>query len=211
MKITIFSESPNDEAALRILVETILGEKIEEVPRQYQLRGRGVDSLLEFTPVIIRSAYYQTESEAIVIVCDSDDEPVHNPNHDEENNAESQNCRLCILRRKVLNELADLKPQPHREMIKTAVGVAVPSIEAWLLCGTKLDVSEDAWKRKLAGETVRYDKTSLKRQIYGERPFKKKRIETAVNEVTRIAQNLELLEEKFPEGFGNLIREIKSW
>lgn len=211
MKVTIFSESPNDEAALRILVEAILGEKIEEVPRQYQLRGRGVDSLLEFTPVIIRSAYYQTESEAIVIVCDSDDEPVHNSTHEEENNKESQNCRLCILRRKVSETLAELNPQSHREMIKTAIGVAVPSIEAWLLCGTKSDISEDAWKRKLAGETVRYDRTSLKRKIYGDRPFKQRRIETSKSEATRISQNLELLEEKFPEGFGNLIREIKSW
>ncbi len=95
--------------------------------------------------------------------------------------------------------------------MKIAFGVAVPSIEAWYLCGKKLDVSEKAWKDKLAGETVRYDRTSLKRKIYGERPFKRKQVETAVIEAKRLAQNLELLEEKFPEGFGNLVREIKSW
>jgi len=78
MKITIFSESSGDEAALRILIEGILEEKVEEVPRQNQLRGRGVNAVLIYSPVIIRSAYYQTESEAVVIVCDSDDEPVHN-------------------------------------------------------------------------------------------------------------------------------------
>ncbi len=41
MKITIFSESSNDEAVIRILVESILGEKIEEIPRQNQLKSRG--------------------------------------------------------------------------------------------------------------------------------------------------------------------------
>ncbi len=211
MKVTIFSESPNDEAALRILVETILGEKIEEVPRQNQLRSRGVDKLLEVAPIVIRAAYYQTESEAIVIVCDSDDEPIHDKSHEEENNIESHKCRLCILKRIVSETLVNLKPLSHRQMIKTAVGVAVPSIEAWLLCGMKSDTSEDKWKRKMTGETVRYDKTSLKRNIYGERPFKQRRMETAISEATRIAQKLELLEEKFPEGFGNLVREIKSW
>lgn len=52
---------------------------------------------------------------------------------------------------------------------------------------------------------------SLKRRVYGERPFARKRAETVIKEAARLAQNIELLEEKFPEGFGNLIKEIKLW
>jgi len=211
MKLTIFSESSDDEAALRILIEAILNEKIEEVPRQNQLRSRGFSSVLTESPVVIRSAYYQTESEAVVIVCDSDDEPVHNQKHEEVNNEESQRCRLCSLKRKVVETLTTLKPLPHREMIKVAIGVAVPSIEAWYLCGGKLAVGEESWIRKLKGEKVGYDRMSLKTRVYGERPFAGKRAEIVFEEATRLAKNLKLLNERFPEGFGSLINEVKSW
>lgn len=211
MKITIFSESPNDEAAIKILVESILGKEIEEVPRQNQLRSRGIDSLLEYCTVVIRAAYYQTESEAVIIVCDSNDKPVHIPEHEEAGNKDSLRCRFCILKRKASETLASLKPIQNRKMIKVAIGVAVPAIEAWLICGQNLDVSEDKWIRRLNGEKVGYDKTSLKRELYGDRPFKRKRIDKATEEAERLSENLELLEKQFPEGFGNLLKEVKSW
>ena len=74
-----------------------------------------------------------------------------------------------------------------------------------------MPVGEETWIRKLKGERVGYDRMSLKRRVYGERPFARKRAETVIKEAARLAQNIELLEEKFPEGFGNLIREIKLW
>ena len=212
MKITIFSESPTDEAAIKILIEAILGEEIEEVPRPNQLRSRGVDAFLQYSPVVIRSAYYQTESEAVVLVCDSNDKPVHIPEHDEKISADSLKCRFCILKRKVDETLESLKPIPNRAMIKVAIGVAVPAIEAWFMCGKQLDPSEDKWIRKQhKGETVRYDKTSLKRKVYGERSLKNKRIEIAIQEAERLAKNLELLNEKFPNGFGSLAIETSKW
>lgn len=208
MKITIFSESSTDEAALRILVEAILEEEIEEVPRPNTLRSRGFASVENELPVVINSAYYKTDTEGLIVVYDSDDTPVHQKEHPKD---EAERCRFCFLEKKITGVVKNIKPRPERKPLKIAFGVAVPSIEAWYLCGAKLDVSEDAWKRKLAGETVRYDRTSLKQKVYGEKPFKRKQIETAISEATRLAKNLELLEEKFPEGFGNLIREIKSW
>lgn len=208
MKITIFSESSNDEAALKILVEAILGKTIEEVPRPNTLKSRGFASVENELPVVINSTFYNSDAEGLVVVYDSDDTPVHQKEHLEE---ENDRCRFCYLQKTISNTVKNLGERPNKIPLKIAFGIAVPTIEAWYLCGTKLDVGEKSWKDKLAGETVRYDRTSLKRKIYGERPFKKKRIEIAVSEATRISQNLELLEEKFPEGFGNLIREIKSW
>lgn len=208
MKITIFSESPNDEAALRILVEAILGEVIEEVPRPNTLKSRGFASVENELPVVIKSTFYNTDAEGLVVVYDSDDTPVHQKEHLPE---ENDKCRFCYLQKTISNTIKNLGQRPVQNPLKIAFGIAVPTIEAWYLCGKNLDVGERSWKDKLLGETVHYDRTSLKRRIYGERPYKKKQIEVATSEAIRISTNLELLEEKFPEGFGNLVREIRSW
>jgi hypothetical protein len=208
MKITIFSESPNDEAALRILVEAILEEEIEEVPRPNTLKSRGYASVENELPAVINSIYYNTDAEGLVVVYDSDDTPVHQKNHPEN---EAERCRFCFLERRIVSIVRNIEPRPERKPLKIAFGIAVPTIEAWYLCGATLAVSEDAWKRKLAGETVRYDRTSLKQKIYGDRPFKRRQIETAINEATKLAKNLAQLEQLFPDGFGSMANEIRSW
>ncbi len=77
MKITIFSESPTDEAALKILIEAILEKEIEEIPRPNTLKSRGFASVENELPVVIKSVYYKTDVEGLVVVYDSDDTPVH--------------------------------------------------------------------------------------------------------------------------------------
>lgn len=67
------------------------------------------------------------------------------------------------------------------------------------------------WIGKLKGDKAKYDRISLKQKLYGERPPKSKKIEKAKEEANRISQNLELLEQKFPQGFGNFLEDIKSW
>ncbi|MCY7348261.1 MAG: RloB domain-containing protein [Pyrinomonadaceae bacterium] len=208
MRITIFSESSADEAALKILVEGILGEKVEEEPRKNKLRSRGFASVENELPVVIKSTYYNTDADSLIVVYDSDDEPVHEKKH---YGNEAEKCRLCFLQRKISEVVKSLKPRPERNSLKIAFGVAVPAIEAWYLCGTKIPVGEESWKRKLKGEKVGYDRTSLKEEIYGVRPFRQKQIETAIKEAKKLAQNLELLEEKFPEGFSIFANEIRSW
>jgi len=96
-------------------------------------------------------------------------------------------------------------------MIKVAIGVTVPSMEAWYLCEKNSAVGEAVWIRKLNGEKVGYDRVSLKKQVYGERPFARKRAEKILEEANRLAQNPEQLEKLFPEGFGNMASEIRSW
>ena len=208
MRITIFSESPADEAALKILVEGILGETVEEEPRKNKLRSRGFASVENELPVVIKSTYYNTDVDGLVVVYDSDDEPVHEKEHQENRN---DKCRLCFLQGKISEVVKSLKPRPERSPLKIAFGVAVPAIEAWYLCGTKIPVGEESWKRKLKGEKVGYDRTTLKEKVYGVRPFRQKQIETAVAEANRLSLNLNLLEEKFPEGFGVFANEIQSW
>src|SRR5215212_1976636 len=131
MKVVVLSESSADEAAIRILINGILGEETEDVP-SLPLRSRGWPYVLRVLPTVIKFLHYQTDAEAIVVIADSDDSPVHRSSHDQAGNAEV-GCRLCQLR-KVFKE-TKLTAITGRGELKIAVGLAVPAIEAWYLCG----------------------------------------------------------------------------
>src|SRR5215213_211241 len=138
MKVVVLSESSADEAAIRILVNGILGGETEDVP-SLPLRSRGWPSVIKVLPTVIKFLYYRTDAEALVVIADSDDSPVHRSSHDQAGN-EEPGCRLCQLRR-VVNET---KPSAltGRDELKIAVGLAVPAIEAWYLCGVDPHVNE---------------------------------------------------------------------
>ncbi|MGH9840918.1 MAG: hypothetical protein ACREEM_19255 [Blastocatellia bacterium] len=76
MKVAVFSESPADDAAVRILVDAILGHQTEviDLPR---LRVRGWPSLRNSLRAILIELHYQTDTDGIVVVADSDDSPQH--------------------------------------------------------------------------------------------------------------------------------------
>ncbi len=112
------------------------------------------------------------------------------------------------------NGTGSLKPQPNREMIKVAIRVPVPAIEAWYLFGKNPQLYEAAWIRKQNGEKITYNRISLKEEIYGtSRPSIDLETECAVKEAGRIIESglLKDLEKAFPQGFGSLINEIRKW
>jgi len=155
--------------------------------------------------------HYGTEVEALVVVMDSDESIIHNNAH-EVTNAESLECRLCRLRETVRSELSKLRPLPNRSDVKIALGLAVPAIEAWYRAGLDAHVNEVAWNRKLLGEDVSYDKRSLKKDTYGsDQPSLDMETSAAVAAAQRLTENLELLEQLFPNGFGSLLRDLRSW
>ena len=69
MKVAILSESPADEAAIRVLVEGILGSPINQV--QAGLRARGWPNVAQILPAIVRHLYFNTTAEGLVVVVDS--------------------------------------------------------------------------------------------------------------------------------------------
>jgi hypothetical protein len=96
--------------------------------------------------------------------------------------------------------------------MKAALGVAVPSIEAWYRCGIDSRVNESAWSRKLLGQNVNYDRRSLKSDAYGShQPSLVMETKAAVEAAERLASNLEELEQLFPNGFGSLLRDLRGW
>jgi hypothetical protein len=213
MQIAIFSESPNDEAVLKILVEGIIGEEIEEVPYPNRLQSRG-SGVLRDVPIVLRGVYYNTEAEFLIIVRDSDDTPIHKKEHDEVNNTETENCRYCQLRKVIDSALENLTPTQGKENLKVAIGVATPAIEAWLLCGVNPRVSEAAWLNKQREEeySTYNDRKHLKVELYGsDIASSKTMVGRGTESAKRLAENIEQLETLFPQGFGNMANEIRSW
>ncbi len=211
MKVAVLSESSADEAAIRILVEGVLSKPTQLVlPSSFRSRG-GIDSVFKILPRALKELHYHTDADALVVVVDSDHSPVHQVIHEQPGGAE-QNCRLCRLGQTITDVQENLTPVPGHSSVKTAIGVAVPAIEAWYLCGRNPQVSEAAWINGLQSAIEPYTRLQLKRDVYGtERPSLALETECAVMEAQRLAQDLSRIEKRFPNGFGSLARALRSW
>lgn len=213
MKIAVFSESRTDEAALKILIEGVLGGEIEEVPYPNRLQSRG-SGVLRDVPAVLRGVYYNTEAEFLVIVRDSDDTPIHKKEHYEPDNKEFEVCRYCELHQAVEFTLENLAVKQRKENFKVAVGVAVPAIEAWLLCDVEPYANEAQWinRQKEKAFSTYNDRQTLKAKLYGSNiTSSKNMIQCGTQAAEVLARNIKLLENSFPEGFGRMADEIRSW
>ena len=148
MKLAVFSESSADEAAIRILADTLLDR--ETVPPDMpRLRARGWPSVLQLLPVVVKHLHYQTDADGLIVVADSNWSPLHLGPGDQECGA-ADKCRLCLLHKATVETQAQLAPVTGRSRLELAMGLAVPAIEAWYLCGVESGVSENAWRQGLA-------------------------------------------------------------
>lgn len=207
MKVALLSESPADEAVLRVLVDAILGEPAHVAPAGY--RARGWPNVLQVLPAVIRHLHFNTDVDTLVVTCDSDDTPVHTAAHDAPQYYHPH-CRMCQLRA-AFRQTSKRFPAAHgRLKVHRVVGVAVPALEAWLLCGRDDDVSEDAWVAGQARGKLPYTRPELKFRVYRtERPTLPHEIECALREVERHRRDLRRLEYDFP-GFAALMRDLKT-
>jgi hypothetical protein len=210
MKVVVLSESSADEAAIRILVDGILSRKTQSLSPP-PLRSRGWPSVIRILPTVLKYLHYRTDADALVVIVDSDDSPVHNSSHDETGN-EAARCRYCQLRQVVELENANLKPVLGRSAVKIAIGLAVPSIEAWYRCVFDSHVNEATWIRKLQGESITYTRKTLKADVYGtERPSIEIETIHALEAANKLMDDLALIEQLFPVGFGLFARDVRNW
>jgi hypothetical protein len=208
MKVALLSESPADEAVLRVLVEAVLGAPPKFVSPG--LRARGWPNVAQVLPAVIRHLHFNTDTDALVVSCDSDDSVVHTEVH----NAPGYfhpHCRMCQLRG-IFHRTTKKFPAAHgRARVLRGVGVAVPALEAWLLCGRDPNVSETIW---LAGQTQRqqpYSRAELKWRTYGtDRPSLPHEIRCALHELERHRRDTRRLENDFP-GFAALAADLRAW
>ena len=209
MKLAILSESPADEAALRVLVGYVLGAPFVTV--QPALRARGWPSVEQVLPAILRHLHFNTAADGLVVVVDSDDTVVHNDAHEAPGYFHPL-CRICRLRSVFRRTLKNLPPAHGRTRVLRAVGLAVPAIEAWYLCGRDTSVTEAAWIAGQESGRQPYSRAELKWRVYGtERPSLPFELRRAVQEVSRHHGDVRRLENDFPNGFGALARDLRSW
>jgi hypothetical protein len=210
MKIAFLAESPADQAALTILTEAILGCKAEAISHT-GLRSRGWPMVRTVLPSVLKDLHYQSEAEGFVMIVDSNGALPHLPEHELPNPHEPK-CRLCQLRQIADNTLSQIHPRAGLAPLKTAIGLAVPEIEAWLLCGVDPHVTEAAWTNGLKEGREPYSKEDLKQQLYGtSHPSLALETQKMTEAATRLSQNLSALEKLFPNGFGAMLKSLRSW
>lgn len=209
MKLALLSESPADEAGVRLLAEAVLGEKVHRV--RPHLRARGWPNVAQVLPPIIRHLHFNTDTDGLIVVVDCDDTVVHTVAHEAEGYYHPH-CRLCKLRA-VFRQTAKRLPAAHgRRRVMRCVGLAVPAIEAWYLCGRDDTVTEEAWIQGQKKGQRPYTRAELKKRVYGtSRPSLKKSIDCAVREVARHRHDVRRLEADFPGGFGALASDLRTW
>jgi hypothetical protein len=210
MKVAVLSESSADEAAIRILIEGICSHPTEPV-LPAAIRARGWEAVLASLPPILSELHYHTDAEALVVVLDSNGSPIHSQEHEQAGGADPD-CRLCLLRARVAATRSKLRARLGQPELKTALGLAVPAIEAWYLCGRNKQVGEAGWLTRTSPKKAPYTVVQLKREVYGsERYSLPHETECAVSEARRVAANISALLTAFPVGFGSLHREVSGW
>ncbi len=208
MKLAILSESPADEAALRTLAAAVLGGEVSFL--HPGLRARGWPSVLQVLPAVIRHLHFNTDADGLVVVVDADDSVVHTAEHDKPEHFHPQ-CRLCRLRATFRQTVKKLPTAAGRGRLLRGVGVAVPAVEAWYLCGRDETVTEAAWVAGQREGRLPYTRAELKQRVYGtDRPSLAFETECALHEVARHARDTRRLEFDFP-GFAALAGELRGW
>ncbi len=209
MNVALLSESPADEAAVRVLVEAVLGEPVRQV--QAGLRARGWPNVAQLLPAIVRHLHFNTDADGLVVVVDADDSVVHTEAH-EAPDYHHPLCRLCQLRAVFRRATKKLPPARGRERVLRGIGVAVPAVEAWYLCGRDDSVSEAAWVEGRERGKPPYTRRELKWRVYGtDRPSLLLETKRAIEEVQRHRSDVRRLESDFPSGFGLLAADLRSW
>ena len=210
MKVAYFAESPADQTALTILTEAILGQQTESVIHA-GLRQRGWPAVRNVLRSVLMELHYHTDAEGFVLIVDANGSTAHSALHEKPNGLEPK-CRLCQLRRIVSEMQHQVRPRVNQAPLKIALGLAVPAIEAWLLCGVDPHVTEVAWVNGLKEGILPYSKEQLKVQAYGtSHPSLVIETEAMKAAAVRLTQNLTSVESLFPNGFGNLVKDLKGW
>lgn len=206
MKVALLSESPADEAALRVLVAAALRRAVEFVAPGY--RARGWPNVAQVMPAVLRHLHFNTDTDALVVVVDADDSVVHTAGH-ERPGYFHPHCRMCRLRAVHRQTTRRFPVVNGRDRVVRAVGVAVPAIEAWYLCGRDETVTEAAWLEGSESGRPPYSRAELKQRVYGtERPSLALEIERALAEVARHRADTRRLEHEFP-GFAALATDLR--
>lgn len=97
-------------------------------------------------------------------------------------------------------------------LLKVAVGIAVPAIEAWYLFSRDASLTESTWRTHLGSVPRTQVRRKLKQKVYGtEMPTRPIAKEAATTAATHLVSNLVSFEQHFPNGFGPLAKTLRTW
>lgn len=210
MKVAILSESPADEAAVRVLVDCAVGIPTELVDLP-PLRSRGWPAVRNVLPAVLRTVHYHTDAGQVVVVADANHSTCHDPELGLDACA-AAGCRLCELRTLAAKVCRELRPVAGKPAVRAAIGLAVPSIEAWWHWNQRREVSERVWREGRQKNRDPYSRNQLKTAVYGtDRPPLALEMERMVAEAHRIAGCLDSFAQSFPDGFGLFLAELRQW
>lgn len=214
MRLAVLAESEADEDVLRLLVEAILKRPTAAIGH-YQLRSRGWPSVLQVLPSVFRNIYFETDADALVVLADSNHSAPHWSTLDTSQQPDAKKCRVCRMSATIDAIRPRTVGRPERAPLKTAIGVCTPAIEGWLRIGLNPHVGEADWVRGLQENRFPYTTDELKEQVYGHARAPGSIIRRrALEEARRIVDDpalLQLLEVRFPGGFGSMATEIRTW
>ncbi|HEX4131900.1 MAG TPA: hypothetical protein VHZ24_17845 [Pirellulales bacterium] len=208
MKVAFISESDGDEAALAIIVERLLNETIQHI--SLKARPNGWPNVFGSLAAIYRHLYYQTDADGLVLVVDSDDTLPHALEHGEPGR-QPADCRLCLLKSELSRLNANTTALPNRKPLRTAIGLGVPSVEAWYLAGADPHVNEATWARTMGQPSRPYDRRALKRKAYGTDRLPARAVEKHLIAARELVSRLDAVERLFPCGFGALAADLRAW
>lgn len=220
MRVVILGESPVDQAAVGILARAVLPTL--EIVKDHAIQfPRGWPGLLQTLPGILRALHFNyPHVEGVITVADADHSPIHMRREGQAAEhirsvsfGSRETCRVCDLRSAVQRTLGPLPITPHRqEPLRVALGLAVPALEAWLLCG-RSDIGPSTSKWITGHTTGRYEytKSKLKRDAYGsDRASEATMLPAATDAACRLSLDIEMLRTCFPHGFGMLVDDLQG-
>lgn len=198
MKVHVVSESIGDETILRVFVDALVGEPTDTHAESVERGRHGLTSLQRAIPTAVRASYY-AGARGLVIVADSNGSSLKPPTR--------------------MNALWDVVNQtrsglaPRTTPFSVAIGLAVPSIEAWLRFGEDPQATEASWSDvKSPGSSSPERIRAMKRKIYGtDAPNVPMMLTVGVARARQVAADLPALEAAFPIGFKPLAAELRSW
>jgi len=116
MRLAVLSESEADEAFLRIVTEAIAGEPADW--QGYRRRAYGVESVFEILPPLLKTLHRNPDVDGLVVVVDSDDSPLHKPEH--EPAYTDERCRFCQLKALASRSLATARLPTEWKVVKNS-------------------------------------------------------------------------------------------
>lgn len=211
LRVAVLAESEADGAVVYEIVAHVRQVAVQPVAVP-SIRTRGWPAVRRQLPAVVRTVYYQSDADALVVLADTDATTPHDPaTHTP--GAPHPDCRWCMLGTELARAMSLLAPRPGRRPLGTALGAPVPALEGWLLAGRAAHASEAAWRPRgvLAASASESYKRRLKEEAYGPGPPFQATPRTAATLIRQVLATPGALRTAYPGGYGPLEDAIRSW